>query len=64
MLAPGAFIDTLADSAIAPGVGRWIIRTACAKAAAWRAEGSPLGRISVNLFPCQLREESLLRRYR
>ena len=30
ILAPGAFIDTLAASAIAPEVGRWIIQTACA----------------------------------
>ncbi len=60
MLAPGAFIDTLAESAIAPGVGRWIVHTACSKAAAWRAAGLAIGRISVNLFPCQLREESLL----
>ena len=31
ILAPGAFIETLADSSIAPEVGRWIIRTACEK---------------------------------
>ena len=60
ILAPGAFIDTLAESAIAPGVGRWIVRTACARIAAWRAAGLPLGRMSVNLFPCQLRDEALL----
>ena len=29
ILAPGAFIETLAESPIAPEVGRWIIRTAC-----------------------------------
>ena len=33
ILAPGAFIDTLAASAIAPEVSRWIIRTACSKTA-------------------------------
>ena len=60
ILAPGTFIETLADSAIAPGVGRWIIHTACRKVAAWRAAGLTLGRISVNLFPCQLRDEALL----
>jgi diguanylate cyclase (GGDEF)-like protein/PAS domain S-box-containing protein len=53
ILAPGAFIDTLAESAIAPGVGRWIIRTACEKAASWRAMGLPLSRVAVNLFPNQ-----------
>jgi diguanylate cyclase (GGDEF)-like protein len=60
LLAPGAFIETLAESAIAPGVGRWIIRAACLRLAAWRAKDMPLGRISVNLFPCQLRDEGLI----
>ena len=61
ILAPGAFIETLADSSIAPGVGRWIIRAACQNIAAWRAKGLMLSRISVNLFPCQLRDEGLLK---
>ena len=61
ILAPGAFIDTLAASAIAPDVSRWIIRTACARTAGWRAEGLWLGRIGVNLFPIQVGDESLLK---
>src|SRR5262249_27809577 len=60
ILAPGAFIDTLAASAIAPEVSRWIIRSACAMTAQWRASGLPLGRIGVNLFPSQLGDEALL----
>jgi diguanylate cyclase (GGDEF)-like protein/PAS domain S-box-containing protein len=60
ILAPGTFIDTLAASAIAPGVSRWIVHTACAKTAAWRAQGLHLGRIAVNLFPFQLGDETLL----
>lgn len=60
ILAPGAFIDTLSASAIAPDVSRWIIRTACGKAAGWRAAGLPLGRMAVNLFPSQLADEALL----
>ena len=59
VLAPGAFIDTLANSAIASGVGRWIIRTVCAQAAAWRANGLPLVRVGVNLFPSQAYDEAL-----
>ena len=39
VLAPWAFIETLAGSSIAPDVGRWIINAACAQAAAWRAMG-------------------------
>jgi diguanylate cyclase (GGDEF)-like protein len=60
ILAPWAFIDTLANSSIAPDVGRWIIHAACAQASAWRAKGLSLGRIGVNLFPVQLHGETLL----
>jgi diguanylate cyclase (GGDEF)-like protein/PAS domain S-box-containing protein len=61
LLAPWAFIETLANSSIAPDVGRWIIHAACAQAAAWRAKGLPLGRIGVNLFPTQLHGDALLK---
>jgi EAL domain-containing protein (putative c-di-GMP-specific phosphodiesterase class I) len=61
ILSPGAFIDTLAASAIAPEVSRWIIRAACERAAGWRAKGLPLGRIGVNLFPSQVGDETLLK---
>jgi diguanylate cyclase (GGDEF)-like protein/PAS domain S-box-containing protein len=60
ILAPGLFVDTLADNPIAPEVGRWIIRTACAQAAAWRAKARRLARIGVNLFPTQLRGLALI----
>ena len=59
ILAPGAFIETLAESAIAAEVGRWIIRTACDQAAAWRAMGLPLARVAVNLFPNQAHDDAL-----
>jgi EAL domain-containing protein (putative c-di-GMP-specific phosphodiesterase class I) len=59
LLTPGAFIDTLAESAIAGGVGRWIIRAACEQAAAWRTAGLPLERVGVNLFPAQAYDETL-----
>ena len=61
ILAPGAFIDTLAASAIAPEVSRWIIHTACERMAAWHAAGFPLARIGVNLFPTQLGDDALLK---
>ena len=60
ILAPGAFIDTLAASAIAPEMSRWILRQACLKTAVWRADGLTLSRIAVNLFPSQLSDDSLL----
>jgi diguanylate cyclase (GGDEF)-like protein/PAS domain S-box-containing protein len=60
ILAPGAFIDTLAASAIAPQVSRWIIRSACEQMAGWRSAGFRLARIGVNLFHSQLGDEALL----
>jgi diguanylate cyclase (GGDEF)-like protein/PAS domain S-box-containing protein len=60
VLAPGSFIDTLAESAIAGDVGRWIALTACSKLAQWRADGLPLARIAINLFPAQLADKNLL----
>ncbi len=60
LLAPGAFIETLAESAIAADVGKWIIHNACGKAAAWRAMGLSLHRIGINLFPIQLQGDALL----
>jgi diguanylate cyclase (GGDEF)-like protein/PAS domain S-box-containing protein len=60
ILSPGAFIDALAENAVAPEVGRWILRTACATAASWRdAEGNGPN-IAVNLFPAQFRSGTLV----
>ena len=60
VLAPGVFIETLAESSIAPAVGRWIIKTACARTAEWRAMGLMLGRVAVNLFPSQAHDPRLV----
>ena len=60
LLAPGAFIETLAASSIAPQVGRWVIQTACQSAALWRGAGLSLARIAVNLFPAQLHDDGLV----
>jgi diguanylate cyclase (GGDEF)-like protein/PAS domain S-box-containing protein len=60
ILAADAFIEVLAESVIAREVGRWILRSACEKAAAWRYKGLPLVRIGVNLFPAQFHHETLL----
>jgi diguanylate cyclase (GGDEF)-like protein/PAS domain S-box-containing protein len=60
ILAPGAFIDALCESAVAVETGRWILTTACKTAASWRAKGLPPIRMGVNLFPAQFRGGSLL----
>jgi EAL domain-containing protein (putative c-di-GMP-specific phosphodiesterase class I) len=61
IIGAGAFIETLAESSIASEVGKWTIRTSCQRASAWRAIGLQLGRLSVNLFPSQLHDASLLK---
>src|SRR5262249_54952734 len=53
LLTPGAFIEALADSTIAPAVGRWIVRASCEYMSSWRKQGLSLARIGVNLFPAQ-----------
>jgi diguanylate cyclase (GGDEF)-like protein len=60
ILAPGAFIDALGESAVAIETGRWILTDACKTAACWRAKGLPPIRMGVNLFPAQFRNGSLL----
>jgi diguanylate cyclase (GGDEF)-like protein/PAS domain S-box-containing protein len=60
ILAPGAFIDALADSPVVLEVGRWILHTACQRAVSWRAKGIAPLRIGVNLFPAQFTAKTLL----
>ncbi|WP_337245410.1 EAL domain-containing protein [Luteimonas sp. gir] len=58
LLSPVSFIDVLAQKPIAPAVGEWIMRTACAQARGWR-ERVPGFRIGVNLFEAQVRSAQL-----
>jgi EAL domain-containing protein (putative c-di-GMP-specific phosphodiesterase class I) len=60
IVGPGAFIDALAESPVVLDVGRWVLRTACENAVAWRAKGLPPIRIGVNLFPGQFHGGTLL----
>jgi diguanylate cyclase (GGDEF)-like protein/PAS domain S-box-containing protein len=60
VLAPGAFIEALTRSPVVHDVGNWILRTACEKAASWRAKGLTPVRIGINLFPAQFRDGALL----
>ncbi|AXK71162.1 EAL domain-containing protein [Lysobacter sp. TY2-98] len=59
LLAPAAFLDVLAGSALANDVGRWIIRQACRDAASWPEVGGRRIAISINLFPGQVHETDL-----
>lgn len=60
IVAPGAFIDVLSESAIALQVSRWILTNACKITASWRAQGISHLRVAVNLFPAQFRRGTLL----
>lgn len=59
LLSPIAFIDTLAGSALALDVGRWIIGQACRDAARWPQVAGRDIAISINLFPGQVHETDL-----
>ncbi len=55
LLLPGTFIPAMDDSALALHTGWWSLDQACRQIVAWRAEGRPTLRVSVNLFAAQLR---------
>lgn len=57
LLGPGAFIELAERSGMIVPLGRWILRTACAQAAAWHRElGDDAPYVSVNVSPVQLVE--------
>ena len=59
VIPPGAFIPAAESiGAIVPS-GRWVLRTACLQAAAWRQRGTPIS-VSVNVSPEQLHDERLV----
>src|SRR5690606_1603010 len=60
LLMPGAFIDALGRSAIAPQVGTWILQQACRDAASWPQVGGRGLKVGVNLFPAQFNDEALV----
>jgi diguanylate cyclase (GGDEF)-like protein/PAS domain S-box-containing protein len=58
ILAPSTFIDVLATSPIARGVGDWVLRTACSFATKCLWAGKPV-RMGVNIFNAQIRAGGL-----
>jgi diguanylate cyclase (GGDEF)-like protein/PAS domain S-box-containing protein len=53
LLLPGEFIPLAEESGLVVEVGGWVLREACARLAAWHAEGRELS-VAVNLSPRQL----------
>ena len=56
---PGTFIPILEEMGLIGEVGRWIISTALADYASWRADGLQLPRMAINMSGRQLVEEDL-----
>ncbi|MGX7704236.1 EAL domain-containing protein [Methylobacterium sp. Gmos1] len=60
LLAPGEFLAPLEASRLAAPVGRFVLREACAQAAAWRRAGAGDLRVGVNLFGAQFHSVGLV----
>jgi diguanylate cyclase (GGDEF)-like protein/PAS domain S-box-containing protein len=59
LLLPADFLQVLEASPLAVAVGDWVLKTACAQAAAWRHAGMPDFRMGVNLFGAQFNSGDL-----
>jgi diguanylate cyclase (GGDEF)-like protein len=60
LISPAQFIPLAEEIGLIVPIGEWVLRTACAQASAWRAQGSEL-RMGVNLSARQLQERGLAR---
>lgn len=61
LLPPGVFLPTIESHSLAVDVGEWVILTALAQMAAWRAMGLPV-RVSVNIGARQLQQPDFVAR--
>lgn len=61
LLPPGKFLAEIEDTHFAIPLGEWVIATAVAQIAAWRAAGLPL-KISVNISPRHLQSPTFTER--
>jgi diguanylate cyclase (GGDEF)-like protein len=59
MVSPNEFISLAEEAGLIVPIGEWVIREACRQGAAWRQQGLPSLRISVNLSTYQLRDPGL-----
>jgi len=60
LIYPGEFIDLAEEHDFIVPLGHWIIDTACAQLAAWRAFDMPLVPVAINISAKQLRDERLV----
>jgi diguanylate cyclase (GGDEF)-like protein/PAS domain S-box-containing protein len=59
LLLPGEFIHTAEESGLIIPIGEWVLRTACAQAAAWHRSGFNTLHLSVNLSAIQFKDHDL-----
>jgi diguanylate cyclase (GGDEF)-like protein/PAS domain S-box-containing protein len=59
-VSPAKFIPVAEETGLILGIGKWVLRNACAQCVAWQRAGLPPVRVSVNLSPRQLSDPELL----
>ncbi len=59
LVPPLDFIGRAEETGLIDPIGEWVLRTACAQAAHWQREGTPV-KVAVNLSPRQLRNPQFL----
>ncbi|MCB1995615.1 MAG: EAL domain-containing protein [Burkholderiaceae bacterium] len=57
LLAADAFIEAAEACGLVVPLGQWVLETACAQLAAWRAAGKPPLQVAINVSALQLRDE-------
>jgi diguanylate cyclase (GGDEF)-like protein/PAS domain S-box-containing protein len=60
MVLPNQFIPLAEETGLIVPIGRWVLRTACLQAAAWRRDGLPTMRVAVNLSARQFSDDALI----
>jgi diguanylate cyclase len=59
LVPPTQFIPLAEDSGLIEPIGEWVLRTACAQAAAWRRSGMPAVRMGINVSARQFYNPAL-----
>jgi diguanylate cyclase (GGDEF)-like protein len=59
LVAPARFIPLAEETGMIEQLDMWVLHEACGRAARWRREGLPLGRVSVNLSARQFQQAGL-----
>jgi diguanylate cyclase (GGDEF)-like protein len=60
LIKPAAFIPFAEENGLIEAIGTWVLSEACQQHARWRANGTPIPRISVNVSNLQLRRSNFI----